>query len=154
MLTSVRITISDNIPILVALMEESYAESRFFLDRSIATASFAALLARPSLGAVWLLYHDDQPAGYIVLTTCFSMEHGGMAGFIDDLFVRPSARRRGLGHAGITALLDECKRRGVLALHVEVDPNNAAANALYYRFGLKLRQDHRQLLTCTLSSTP
>ena len=41
----------------------------------------------------------------------------------------------------------ECKQRGVLALHVEVGPDNGPANALYRRFELVPRRDRRQVLT-------
>ena len=47
----------------------------------------------------------------------------------------------------MTALIGECRRRGLLALHAEVGLDNAPANALYSRFGLAPRRDRRQVLT-------
>jgi GNAT superfamily N-acetyltransferase len=142
-------TLAD-IPALVSLMEEFYAESSFPLDRASATASFEALLREPSRGAVWLLLEGVEAAGHVVLTTRFSMEHGGLDAFIDDLFVRPAHRRRGLARAGLEALFAECRRRGVLAVHVEVGDRNAPAQALYGAFGLAPRTDGRVLFTTTL----
>jgi GNAT superfamily N-acetyltransferase len=132
---------------LVNLMAEFYAESGYPLDRLWATNSFSVLLNDPSLGSVWLLLDDGEAAGYAVLTVRFSMEHGGRDAFVDDLFVRSKHRRRGVGRAAMCALIGECERRGVLALHVEVGPDNAPANALYSRFGLSPRADRRQVLT-------
>jgi len=128
-------------------MGEFYAESGFPLDRLWATNSFSVLLNDPSLGSAWLLFDDREAAGYAVLTVRFSMEHGGRDAFVDDLFVRSEHRRRGVGCAAMTALIAECRQRGVLALHVEVGPDNGPANALYRRFGLVPRRDHRQVLT-------
>jgi len=99
------------------------------------------------LGSAWLLLDDGETAGYAVLTVRFIMEQGGCDAFVDDLFVGSRHRRRGVGHAAMTALIGECKRRGVLALHAEVGPDNAPANALYSRFGLAPRRDRRQVLT-------
>ncbi len=75
------------------------------------------------------------------------MEYGGLDAFIDDLFIRSSYRKRGLAQAVLEALFAECKQRKVLALHVEVSPANTAAKALYYRIGLRPRDDDRQVLT-------
>src|SRR5258708_3469166 len=87
----------DDIPVLVELMEDFYAESDYRLDRKWATTCFGALLSDGSLGAAWLGFHDGEPAGHVVLTVRFSMEYAGLVGVIDDLFVRPIGRRRGLG---------------------------------------------------------
>jgi ribosomal protein S18 acetylase RimI-like enzyme len=79
------------------------------------------------------------------------MEFGGLSAYIDDLFVRPSHRRRGVARAGLEALLAECTRRACRSLHVEVDPRNAAARALYESFGLAPGTDERLELKTLLS---
>jgi GNAT superfamily N-acetyltransferase len=71
-----------------------------------------------------------------VLTVGFGMEYGGLRGFIDDLFVRPSARGRGVASALLTAMVEECVARGVLSLNVEVGPDNDVARRVYARAGL------------------
>jgi GNAT superfamily N-acetyltransferase len=147
---SVRPATVADIPALVSLMEEFYAESSFPLDRASAGKSFEALFREPARGAVWLLLDGGEAAGHVVLTTRFAMEHGGLDAFIDDLFVRPAHRRRGLARAGLEALFAECRRRGVLAVNVEVGDTNAPARALYGGFGLAPRTDRRVLLTTTL----
>lgn len=140
----------DDIPLLVELMREFYAESPYSLDMDWAASSFRALLKDDSSGAVWIIFYDSEPAGYVVLTIKFSMEYGGLDGFIDDLFIRPPCRRRGLARTLLNALFDECERRGVLAVHVEVGRDNTAANALYSSYGLKPYTDDRQMLTARL----
>lgn len=134
-------------------MQEFYAESPYPLDRNRAADSFRALMQDDSRGAVWIIFHDSEPAGYVVLTIKFSMEYGGLDAFIDDLFIRSHYRRRGLGRAALKALFDECARRRVLAVHVEVGQDNAAANALYNSYGLKPYDDGRQTLTARLGGS-
>jgi ribosomal protein S18 acetylase RimI-like enzyme len=80
------------------------------------------------------------------------MEFGGLSAYIDDLFVRPSCRRQGAARAGLDALIAECRRRGCRSIHVEVDPENTAANALYRQYGLAPGTDRRQQLGMALSS--
>src|SRR5215831_5879866 len=82
---------------LLALMHDFYAESGFALDRAVHEAAFIQLLSNPALGAVWIARHDGVPAGHVVLTVRFTMEHAGLSGYVDDLYVRPEFRRRGIG---------------------------------------------------------
>lgn len=139
-----------DIPALVDLMREFYAEAGYALDVRWAADSFSALLGDHSRGSVRVIRHGKEAAGYVVLTVRFSMEYGGLDAFIDDLFIRPAYRRRGLARAALRALFDECRRRGVLAVHVEVGTDNDAAKALYASYGLRPGGDDRQLLTARL----
>lgn len=52
-----------------------------------------------------------------------------------ELFVASSARRQGVGGALLGALLDDGKTRGFALAVLEVRRDNAAALALYSRFG-------------------
>ncbi|HEX6048253.1 MAG TPA: GNAT family N-acetyltransferase, partial [Gemmatimonadaceae bacterium] len=100
-----------------------------------ATRAFETLLADPRLGSVWIAEDGDAAVGHAVLTLCFSMEYGGLRGFIDDLYVRPEARGRGAAAALLAAVRAAAVARGVRALHVEVGPDNHTARRLYARAG-------------------
>ena len=139
-----------DIAVLAQLMQEAYLEASYTLDRHWAARTLAKLIANPALGTVWLLSRGGHAAGFAVLTLRFSMEYGGMDAFIDDLFVRPEHRRQGVATAALTALFAECRRRRMLALHVEVGRDNLAANRLYRKFGLGRRPDRRQWLSIDL----
>lgn len=143
-----RATASD-VPALVALMRVFYAESSYPLDAVRAARTFEHLMAAPELGAVWLVVADGQPGGFVVLTVAFSMEYGGLRGFVDDLFVAPDMRRRGLAAAALDAVRAECVRRGVRALLVETASSNAAALGVYRRAGFS--ETGRLLMTQPLA---
>lgn len=142
----VRLATRLDIPHLVELMREFYAESSFPLDGDWAARAFADLIDEPGYGAVWIIEKDGTPVGHIVLSVRFAMEFGGLSGYIDDLFVRPEYRRKGAANAAVKALFSECKRRGCRAVQVEVGLNNHAANALYDRYELIAGEDQRQTL--------
>lgn len=141
---------TEDIPVLVELMDEFYAESHFELDRTEATSTFKTLVDHPDFGTVWIFEGDTQAAGYVVLTVRFSMEFGGLVGSIDDLYVRPSERRKGIGNELLHSLLIDCHDRGLEGLDVEVAPDNLAAQALYRRIGLQVRGDERVHMTTKL----
>ncbi len=131
----IRPAIPADVPALVVLMTEFYAESDYVLPSAPATRAFEMLLADARLGGVWLAEEDGTPVGHLVLTLSFSMEYGGLRGFIDDLYVRPAARGRGVAAALLTAARVAALERGVRALHVEAGPDNLVARRVYERAG-------------------
>lgn len=135
MVLEIRPATAADIPTLVALMSAFYAESDFPLSVGPATAAFQALLAEPRLGGAWLAELDGTAVGHVVLTLCFSMEYGGLRGFIDDLYVHPAARGQGAGASLLATARAAAVERGVRALHVEVGPANQTARRLYARAG-------------------
>jgi ribosomal protein S18 acetylase RimI-like enzyme len=124
-----------DVPTLVRLMGEFYAESGFPLPERQATRTFQTLLSASELGAVWLLRHEGHPAGFVVLTVAFSMEYGGLRGFVDDLFVSPRFRQQGLASEALKAVMQACAERGVRALLVETSLANDTAVRVYRRAG-------------------
>jgi ribosomal protein S18 acetylase RimI-like enzyme len=149
-----RATAAD-VEVLLGLMHDFYAEAGFALDRPRTAAALRSLLSSASLGSVWLARSDDGGGGggalgHAVLTVRFTMEHEGLSGYIDDLYVVPQARRAGVGHALLTELVAECRARGCKALKVEVGQSNAAALGLYAKFGLQAAADGRILASGAL----
>jgi GNAT superfamily N-acetyltransferase len=147
---SPRVASSTDIPTLVAMMREFYAESNYALDAGWATEAFSAVLRDSSRGIAWIVAEGGEPMGYVVVTFRLSMEFGGSDAFVDDLFVRARHRRRGVGRKALEAAFAECRRRGVLAIHVETGADNVAAKALYASFGLE--DQKRLLLTARLTT--
>ena len=136
---------SDDTDALLALMHDFYAESGFALDRVVHETAFAQLLSTPPLGGVWIARQGGVPAGHVVLAVRFTMEHAGLSGYVDDLYVRPEFRRLGIGRQLLDAVVCDCRTRGCRALHVEVAGDNQAALALYAAFGLQPATDGRVL---------
>jgi|SRR5687768_12121980 len=126
-----------DIPALVELMAEFYAESGFALPIPAATQSFSTVLADPRLGRVFIIEAGDAPAGYIVLTFGFSMEYGGFQASIDDFFVKPVARGGGLGGAALRVVRDVCSDLGIRAILVETDIESQPARRFYQRSGFE-----------------
>jgi ribosomal protein S18 acetylase RimI-like enzyme len=150
MRTAVESAGQSDVPALLDLMNQFYAESDYDLDRSWAEESFRQILRNEARGAVWVAREGAEAIGYIVLTLRHSMEFGGLVGIVDDLFVRASFRRKGVGSALVAALLEASRNLGLFAVHVEVGSNNLAAGALYKAFGLNSNSDGRETLTARL----
>jgi len=132
---TIRAATEADIGALVGLMIDFYGEANFALSAAPPTRAFETLLAAPRLGAVWLAEEDGLAVGHVVLTLAFSMEFGGLRGFIDDLYVRPVARGRGTGAALLAAARDGAVARGLRALCVETGLADHPARGLYARAG-------------------
>lgn len=133
---------------LLALQRAFYAGEGYAFDPDVARRAFGRLLADPSLGEAWLAEQDGRAVAYAVLTLGWSLELGGRDAFMDELYVAPGARGRGLGRAGLAAVEAGARALGVRALHLEVEDGKPAAHALYRRSGFAPRG--RALLSKTL----
>ena len=66
-----------------------------------------------------------------------SVEHGGAVLFIEELYVAPDARRRGVARALLNRLLADSRASGVRAIELEVDEGHEPARALYRSLGFE-----------------
>jgi ribosomal protein S18 acetylase RimI-like enzyme len=130
---------------LIAMMREFYAIDAYPFDEGAARRALEGLVRDTALGRVWLILDGADTIGYVVLTFGYSLEFHGRDAFVDELFVRPSYRRRGAGTRAMQLVVEACRDLGVQAVHLEVERANMAAQQLYRTFGF---QDHaRYLLT-------
>jgi ribosomal protein S18 acetylase RimI-like enzyme len=130
---------------LLALMAEFYAGEALPYDEALARKGLDLLFTDESLGRAWFIEVEGECAGYLVLAASFSLEFHGRDAFVDELYVRPAYRGRGLGTHALERAMAECRALGIHALHLEVDHDNPQARALYERLGFV---DHdRHLMT-------
>jgi GNAT superfamily N-acetyltransferase len=120
---------------LLALQRDYYAEDGYAFDPEQARDAVARLLAEPALGRAWLVEEGGRAVAYVVLALGWSLEYGGRDAFLDELYVAPSHRGRGLGRAGLSAVEAGARALGVRTLHLEVERDHAQAHALYRRAG-------------------
>lgn len=132
-----------DITTLLQMMEEFYVEGDHALDHDQATLAFTKLLDHSDYGMIWLHESDSEANGYVVFTVRFAMEYGGLVGSIDDLYVRPAVRRKGVGKQLLESVLVECHDRNLHGLDVEVAPENLGAQSLYSSLGLQPHGDGR-----------
>ncbi len=71
-----------------------------------------------------------------MLTRGYSMEYGGLRALVDDFYIRPAFRGRGVGASALAEVRRTCQDLGVRALVAEVGSADAAACAVYRKSGL------------------
>lgn len=102
-------------------------------------AAIEPLLAGSPHGAIWLIGPRMSPVGYVAVSFGWSLELGGMDGFIDEIWLREAVRGRGMGGEALSELLKSLEQAGVKAMHLEVDKDTPAGR-LYRRLGFKERR--------------
>ena len=142
---------ADDIPALLDMMTDFYAESGYTLDRAHAEQAFTALLGDPRLGRVFMVQRDAADVGYVVVAFVFGMEYGGLMAVVDDLFVRAEHRDIGLGTSALAEVRRICARLGVRAISVEVGNDNPRARKVYDKTGFE--KADRQLMTLRLADS-
>ena len=98
-------------------------------------ATIAHVCAGEPLAPAYMLEFGGQPAGFFVLTLGYSVENGGMDGFIDDIYLLPALRGQGLGRTAVQLAVEEARKVGIRALLLEVEADNHRAYGLYLKTG-------------------
>lgn len=128
----------------LALLEESLRDGEpvpeHFADRlrkAVEAGDIEILAARK----------EDRMLGVVVLAYRLNLSVGGHFASIEDLYVRPEARRRGIARALLEAASKRCVARGVSYVEVQVEDDEAAAfyTVLGYEHELGVRVLSRSL---------
>lgn len=121
--------------LILPMMEALWAHEGIPFDAAAVRPALAVLFADPGLGRVWLALEEDSVAGYAMSTWGFSTEQGGRFLLLDELFVVPRCRGRGVGAAILAFVEREAEREGAGAVRIEVSVENGPARELYRKAG-------------------
>jgi GNAT superfamily N-acetyltransferase len=94
-----------------------------------------ALIADPEREGVQLLARDGGSVGFATIFWSWATTSAERIGVMNDLFVAPEARGKGVAEALIEACRAECAGHGAGKLTWQTAPDNATAMKLYDRIG-------------------
>jgi ribosomal protein S18 acetylase RimI-like enzyme len=134
-----RVAGAQDVPAIHAMLEEMAAE----LGRAVAGTE-AAVHAHgfgpdPRFRVV-LAETEGQALGFVLAFPEYSSWRGQVGLFVQDLYVRPGARGRGLARDLLAAAMDAAVDWTPAYLTLMVDHRNDAAQAWYARQGFALRE--------------
>ena len=123
-----------DLPLLERLVRAYYAEESHAFHEDRQPAALAALVAGEPFGRVWLIRLEGCDVGYVVLTWAFSIEAGGREAWVDEFYLLPEVRNRGVGRRVLAMLEAEAVDLAVRRMFLEVERHNQAIG-LYRRAG-------------------
>jgi GNAT superfamily N-acetyltransferase len=88
-------------------------------------------------GFILLARDDGRIVGIAYVATILSVEHCGLVAWLEELYVTPSFRSRGIGTALVTAILERARETDIVAIDLEIDAGHTRAESLYRRFGFR-----------------
>ncbi|MEM1064212.1 MAG: GNAT family N-acetyltransferase [Pseudomonadota bacterium] len=127
---------------LTPMVAAFHADQGLDTDETHRAAALAPLLEGSPHGCAYLIGPRKAPVGYLIVSFGWSVEFGGLDGFIDELFIRPSVRGRGVATETLAAVLGELERAGLRALHLEAAADRPRLERLYARAGFKMRKGY------------
>lgn len=139
---SFRFATKEDIDHLFPLMRDFYSFERLPYDEARQRHLIGELLADQNLGRLIVFVADDDLLGYMVLGFGFSLEFHGRDCLIDEFYVRPEHRSKGIGASAIEFALSICRELGIAAVHLEADFVNVRGHEFYTRLGFKDHERH------------
>lgn len=125
----------NDIDLVLMYMESFYAIDKYPFDKELSSVKLSEFITDASLGALFLVTVDRQPKGYLALTYGYSFEYGGRDAFIDEFFLTEDTRSKGVGSEVMNLVEPEARQRGIMAIHLEVEPHNVKGNRIYRKAG-------------------
>ena len=127
-----------DIEIITQMMQDFYAIDNYPMDVEVTKTLFQEFISNEHLGKSWLIYSENEIVGYIILTFIFSFEYGGKIAFVDELFIKETARGKGFGKEAIQFIQQEVPKLKLKLLYLEVEPHNENAQKLYLAHDFEL----------------
>lgn len=122
---------------LDALVAACQAEAAMPRDDAMRRAALAPLLDGTPHGAAYLIGPRRAPIGHVVVGFGWSLDHGGLTGSIDSLYIRPGVRGRGIGTEVLRTLPRALAGAGLKALHLAAETRDGQARRLFARAGFR-----------------
>lgn len=134
-----------DIEIIVPLMQEFYAIDNYPMDAETTTKLFQTFIENENLGQAWLISHNNEILGYVILTYIFSFEYQGRIAFLDELYLNEKARNKGIGKATMAFVHEHARQKELRMLYLEIESHNNIAKNLYLASNFSIHK--RQILS-------
>jgi ribosomal protein S18 acetylase RimI-like enzyme len=128
---------------VLAMMREYYALEGYAggwqFSEGRARRALAAL-GGGGTGRLWLIRDGAEVVGYVAVTFTFSLAGGGSLAGIDEMYVQPARRGRGIGAQALALVERTAREVGCSAVRLEVNRRNEPAQRFYRRMGFRTRE--------------
>jgi ribosomal protein S18 acetylase RimI-like enzyme len=132
----VRLLKTEEIDAAVDLFGRQLSEHGVKTDLGKVRSVIEQIVEDERLGFVMLaLEKDERPVAVALGCAFLAIEHGGTSGWIEELYVLPEFRQRGIGSVLIAEFIRVASALGWHAIDLEIDSAHRRAVSLYERHG-------------------
>jgi GNAT superfamily N-acetyltransferase len=126
---------SDTTDMAVTLLQAQLREHDIETPVDLLRDVVARVQADAREGFVLLAHDGAQPVGIAYAAAHLSAEHGGISGWLEELYVVPGSRGRGVGSALLGAVIARAQALDWRGIELEVVAGHERAVPLYQRHG-------------------
>jgi GNAT superfamily N-acetyltransferase len=119
----------------VALLAVQMVEHNIEIDDETLGRAIEGALADPRLARFLVAADGDRLVGIAYLSFQWTLEYGGRIAWLEELYVVPEHREKGLGSRLLDAALEAVRASGCLAVDLEIERGHERAANLYERTG-------------------
>lgn len=139
-------TVSD-LPDLCRLMTVQLREHHVEVDEAALERAIRAVFDDPSRGALFIERAEGVAVGVAFVSFIWSLEHAGRSLWLDELYVVPEHRSRGIGQRLLSEVIAFAHAGGSAAIDLEVEEDHARVESLYRRNGFRAHTRRRWVLS-------
>ena len=132
-----------DLPELVRLLGAQLAEHDIPATDASMTNAVRGMLEDPRRGFILVARLEGRPVGLAYLSFTWTLEHGGLSAWLEEMYVEPALREKGIGTALLTKAIEHAREMGAAAIDLEVVQGHERAARLYEREGFRPHQRAR-----------
>jgi ribosomal protein S18 acetylase RimI-like enzyme len=131
----VRAAVALDLEAVTAMLVAQLREHRIDMPAEKVGEAVEGIVANPERGRILVAVEGGRVVGVAALSFVWPIEHGGRSAWLEELYVEPAARGRGIGTQLLRATLRAAADAGAVAIDLEVDVDHQRAARLYEREG-------------------
>ncbi len=122
-------------------------EHNIVTDADLVREVIKEVVAAPRRGFILVAtIANGKPVGVAFGSAFLGVEHGGVSGWLEELYVLPEWRQMGLGARLVAEVIRQARARGGRALDLEVEAGHERVVSLYRRHGFRPHRRSRFFL--------
>jgi GNAT superfamily N-acetyltransferase len=131
----IRLVTQGDVSDVAVLLEAQLREHQMTPSIDALREAIRSVIDDPRYGFILLAAGpDNTPVGVAYASCLLSFEHGGVSGWLEELYVTPARRGDGIGSRLLEKVISTAKELGWRALDLEVDATHERAISLYQRY--------------------
>ena len=125
--------------IFLRLSEEFYKSDAVLHDipAEFHEAAFDELMRSKEYASAYMIEREGETVGYLLTAKTYSRETGGLVLWLEEMYMRPAYRSKGLGKEAFAFIEALAARENIRRLRLEVEEDNVRARSLYERLGYR-----------------
>lgn len=144
MTINIRPALRSDVPAILGMMR-GFAEFEKLLDSfKVTEQSLASVIFGPAGFVECLIAEEgESTVGYMIFYPCFASFSGQMGLYLEDIYIKPTHRGRGVGEAMLRKLVQIAMERGCERIDFQVLDWNIPAIGFYQNLGAVRNDDER-----------